>query len=187
MASSDFELTGSRIANATRTWQANEDTVVTGYSVGDAFIFAAMVEALGHGGGTANLVLRWRNLTDAGAFAELTGSGELNWSATTDLVNGNAVTSGESGCTPGSGTTYDDGVEREGANVVLTDVLQNHYTEHQWAVNTSSALGEKTYEFEIYDNTAGASLGTCAVTITFAAAGGFVIAWASQSNPGVIQ
>lgn len=172
MAGSSFTLTGSRLASATFSggvpnWQAAEDADVTSWSVGDDFIFAAMVETTSHGGASGTLELRWRNVTDSGTFAGLSGSGELNWSAATDLVNANAVTSGEAGCTPSSGTTYTNGVEREGANGVSTTLSQNEYTEHHWAIDASAALGNKQYEFEIYDVTAGASLGTCLAQITF--------------------
>lgn len=188
MGASDFILTGSRIANATRTWQANEDVDVTGWDKANDFIFAAMVETTKHAGASATLQLRWRNVTDAGSFAALSGSGELTWSAATDLVNSNAVASGEEGCTPVSGTTLVDGVEREGANGVATAVSQNEYCEHQWAIDASGGLDSKQYEFEIYDTTAGASLGTCLAQITTSAgAVTFIPAWAVNSNPGVIQ
>lgn len=169
MAGSDFTLTGSRLQNATRVNQALEDADVTNWDTANDFIFCAMVETTTHGGTSGTLQLRWRNVTDAGSFAALSGTGELTWSGTTDLANGNAVTSGEAVCTPTSGTTYANGVEREGANDVSTTIAQNEYTEHQWAIDASSAGAGDQYEFEIYDATAGASLGTCAAQITMAA------------------
>lgn len=177
MAGSDFVLTGSRIADATFAasipdWQAAEDADVTDWDTGVDVIFAAMVETTKHGGASANIEIRWRNVTDSGTFAALSASGELTWSGVTDLVNGNAVTSGEAGCTPTSGSTWANGTEREGANSVSTTIAQNEYTEHHWAVDFSNALDSKQYEFEIYDTTAGASLGTCAAQITTAAAAG---------------
>lgn len=168
MAGSGFDLTGSRIANATRTWQAVEDADVTNWDKSD-FVFAAMVEAIGHGGATGTLQLRWRNVTDSGAFAVLGNTGELTYNGTTDLVNGNAVSSGESGCTPIDGATWVDGVEREGANDVSTTLAQNEYTEHHWAIDSSGAGDGKQYEFEVYDSTAGAAVGTCLADITTAA------------------
>lgn len=166
MAGSEFDLTGSRIQNATRVNQAVEDADVTAWPKANDFIVCAMVEALGHSGGSSNLTLRWRNVTDSGSFTNLGASGELTWSGTTDLVNGNAVSSGEEVCTPISGTTLVDGVEREGANVVSTTISQNEYIEHQWAVDASGALDGKQYEFEINDSTAGALVGTCLADIT---------------------
>jgi hypothetical protein len=167
MAGSDLVLTGSRIANATRAWQAVEDADVTGWDADD-FIFAAMVETAKHGGVTVTLQLRWRNVTDSGTFTALSGSGELTWSATTDLVNDNALTSGEAGCTPIDGTTWDsdDGLEREGANDVAAALAQDEYVEFHWGIDASGRHAGDQYEFEIYDATAGASLGTCAAQIT---------------------
>lgn len=166
MAGSAFDLTGSRTQNSTRVNQAVEDADVTNWVLTDDVVYCSMVEAVGHGGASGTLQLRWRNVTDSGTFAALSASGELTWSATTDLANGNAVASGEEVCTPTAGVTRVDGVEREGANDVSTTLAQNEYTEHQWAVEFSGSLNGKQYEFEIYDSTAGASLGTCLAQIT---------------------
>lgn len=158
MAASGIDWTGSRIANATRTWQENEDTVVTGWTKEDDFIVAVMNEATGHSGASGTIELYWRNATDAGSFATLAATGELNWTGTTNLVNGNAVSSGEEGCTPSDADTLIDGVEREGANGVSTTYAQNEYSEHHWAIDASSGLDNKTYEFQVYDATAGATI-----------------------------
>ncbi|KKL99136.1 hypothetical protein LCGC14_1817490, partial [marine sediment metagenome] len=111
MSGSDFDLTGSRLQNATRVSQANEDADVVDWVKDDAFILCAMVEALGHSGASGTLQLRWRNVTDSGSFIVLSLSGELTFGLT-DLVNGNAVVSGEEVCTPVSGSTLVDGVGR---------------------------------------------------------------------------
>lgn len=166
MSGSGFDLTGSRLQNATRVNQANEDADVADWAKADDFIVCAMVEALGHGGTSGTLQLRWRNVTDSGSFIVLSGSGELTWSGTTDLANGNAVASGEEVCTPVGGSSLVDGVEREGANDVSTTLAQNEYAEHQWAIDASGGLDGKQYEFEIYDATAGAAVGTCLADIT---------------------
>lgn len=170
---SPFELPGSRIANATRTWQANEDTGVIDWDKANDFIIAAAVESGAHSAAAGTLQLRWRNKTDSGSFAVLSGSGELTWSATTDLVNGNALTSGEAGCTPSASESWDtdNGIEREGANDVATDLANNEWVEHHWAIDCSGAHAGDEYEFEIYDSTEGAAVGTCLATITMASAG----------------
>lgn len=163
---SAFNLSGSRLQNATRVNQAAEDADVTGWAKANDFIICAMVETTAHGGATLTVQLRWRNVTDSGSFAALSGSGELTWSGATDLVNGNTVASGEEVCTPFSSTTRVDGVEREGANDVSTTLAQNEYCEHQFAIDASGGLDGKQYEFEIYDVTSGVAVGTCLAQIT---------------------
>lgn len=165
MAGSAFDLTGSRLQNATRVNQANEDADVIDWPKANDFILCAMVETTAHGGTSGTLQLRWRNVTDSGSFAALSGTGELTWSGTTNLANGNAVASGEEVCT-GSVATLVDGVEREGANDVSTTINQNEKTENQWAIDGSGGIDGKQYEFEIFDATAGATLGTCLAQIT---------------------
>ena len=191
MSGSDFDLTGSRLQNATRVSQANEDADVVDWVKDDAFILCAMVEALGHSGASGTLQLRWRNVTDSGSFIVLSLSGELTFGLT-DLVNGNAVVSGEEVCTPVSGSTLVDGVEREFANDVSTTLAQNEYAENQWGVGTSGVLGGKQYEFEIYDATAGAAVGTCLAQITTAVSGDVEIlantdALALAENPATVN
>lgn len=170
MAGSALTLTGSRLQNATRVNQAVEDADVTDWAAGDDFIVCTMVEALGHGGADENIGLRWRNVTDSGSFTSLGAGGEFHYNATTDLLNGNAVTSGEAVCTPVDGTTYVDGTEIEG-NVPGGNwvVGQDEYSERQWAVDTANALAGKQYEFELYSFTESTSLGTLLAQITMAA------------------
>lgn len=167
---SDFTLSGSRIANATRTWQSVEDAVVTDWIKSNDFIFAIAAESGAHSSAIGTLQIRWRNKTDEGSFALLSGSGELTWTADTDLVNGNAVVTGEKGCTSGL-TTFVDGVEREGANDISTSLGNNEWTEHHWAIDCSNAHDGDEYEFELYDLTEGAAVGTCLATITMESAG----------------
>lgn len=169
MAGSGIDWTGSRIANATRTWQANEDVAVTGWTKEDDFIVGVMNEATGHGGASGSIELYWRNATDGGSFAALGNTGELTYNGTTNLVNGNAVASGEEGCTPTDANTLIDGVEREGANGVSTTYAQNEYSEHHWAVDASGGLDNKTYEFQVYDATAGATIASTGAVSTLLA------------------
>lgn len=163
-----FILSGSRIANATRVWQADEYTSVTNWDKANDFIFAIACETPGNHAEAGTLQIRWRNKTDGGSFVALGNTGELTWNGVTDLVNDN-VTTGDRGCT-GSGTWY-AGREREGANDVDTDLPKARWTEHHWAIDASSALDGKEYEFELYDNTEGTAVGTCLATITMATAG----------------
>lgn len=177
---SDYTLSGSRIANATRTWQANEDVDVTGWTKANDFIFAAAVESGAHSSATGTLQLRWRDVSDSGSFAALASTGEINWTGATDLADGTAVATGEKGCTSGL-TTYIEGIEREGANDVVKALGTNEWTEHQWAVDGSGADDGHKYEFEIYDVTEGAAVGTCLADITMATAASNYIRSVSDS------
>lgn len=170
MAAGNPTASGSRIANATRTWQAAEDTAVTGWTVGSPFVFAAAIAAVAKNSAAMSLRLRWRNVTDGGTFAELGSTGELTWGATTDLVNGNAVATGEAGCT-GAGT-WVDGTEREGANAITQTILKGTWSEHHFAIDTTNALSNKQYEFELYEANTAAVIATSPflATLTTAAA-----------------
>ena len=88
----------------------------------------------------------------------LSGSGEITWSGATDLVNGNEVTSGEAGCTPDAGSTYVDGVEREGANGVPTLLESGEYTEHQWALDLSGTASGSSGHTILKPNESGAQI-----------------------------
>jgi hypothetical protein len=176
---SDFDLSGSRLQNATRVNQAAEDADVVDWPKANDFILCAMVEAVGVGGASGTLELRWRNVTDSGSFVALSGSGELTWSATTDLVNGAAVTVDEQVCTPIAAGTRADGVEREGANDVTPTLPQDYYVAAHWAIDASGGLDGKQYEFEIYDATDASQVGLCLAQITTLAAVGTT----GKSNP----
>jgi len=166
MGGTSFDLTGSRLQNATRVNQAAEDLDVIDWSADDEFIICAMMETTSHGGASGTLELRWRNVTDGGSFSTLSGTGELVFGSATDLTNFNAVSAGEEVCTPTSGTTRVDGKEFEGDSSGSLTLNQNEYAEFQYAVDPSNSLPEKQYEFEIYDATAGASVGTCLAQLT---------------------
>jgi len=159
------ELSGSRIANATRTWQAAENVDVIDWPVGDAFILASAIENNSGSSSSDSLVWRWR--VDAGSWNTLNTTGEIHTNATTDLVDLNAVTSGEAGCTAVTASTYADGIEMENRLAGYTPVqADDTWREIHIAVDTSGATAEGVYEFELYNSTVGVSVGTLAVSIT---------------------
>ena len=162
-------LCGIRFANATRTWQALEDIDVTGWVVDTPFIVATGIETDSGVKCADALSLEWRNATDGGTFAALSGTGELTWSGITDLVNANAVVVGEAGTTAGTGDTWQDGTEHEGSNDANFDSanVAGRYTEYQYAV--VGGVAGKEYEFRVWDTTDGVSAGTGIGTITMAA------------------
>lgn len=168
-AGSAFTVSGSRIANATRTWQAAEDTPVTNWNKANDFIVAIAFESSAHASAAGNLRIYWRNKTDGGSFTSLYTYGEITYFGETDLVNDNAVVTGEKGCTSLL-TTFVDGVEREGENEYYKGLGNDEWTECHWAVDASNALPGKEYEFELYDRTEGAHVGVCLATLTIKAA-----------------
>jgi len=157
---------GSRIANATRVWQADENLDATDWTKSNDFIFAIAFQAdAGHGNFVDELKIRWRKV--GGTWADLGSTGALNYNATTDLVNEDALTSGEAGCT-GAGT-WQDGIEREGANNWVQSLPLGYWTEIQFAIDCSGAEDSAEYEFELYNVDTSSSYGTCASTITMEA------------------
>jgi len=164
----DYDLTGTRIQNATRVNQALEDADVTDWDANDDFILCAMFETVEAGGASSIIQVQWRNVTDAGSFANLGNTGELTYNGVTDLVTSDPVTVGESVCTPISGTTYQNGIEIEGFGTAFKALTQNDYTEHQWAIGASNALANKQYEFRFFDNDNNVAIGTALADITMA-------------------
>jgi len=102
--------------------------------------------------------LDWKNVSDAGSFAALSGSGELVLGTVSDLVNGNAVVeaeaNGSENCS-GMGVTRMDGVERENANSVsMSAVASKRVFDLHWAVDLSGADGANgdEYQFRVSEN-----------------------------------
>ena len=162
-----FKYGGSRIANPSRVWQAAEDVSVSNYE-DENMILAVLLYTLTKVGVEAEVTLQWRNKTDAGSFTDLSGSGELTWTAITDLVNLNTVVIGEKGCVPPGSQTWINGVEREGANTIWIALGIMHYTEYHWAVNLANAHEGDEYEFRLWDKTNSMVIGVCLATVTIA-------------------
>lgn len=165
------ELCGSRVATALRGWVEEEDTDVTDWAVGDDFCFHVAFGAVSGAQSGARIVqLRWRNASDGGSFAALGNTGELTYNGETNLGNGDAVTSpAEIGCTANTQTTWVNGLEREGSNDwTYTALSDGDWTGGIWAVDTANALAGKRYEFELYNVSDGAAIGTCPADLTTA-------------------
>jgi len=101
---------------------------------------------------TRSYQLYWSDQTDSSAFTSVTGTGEIILGTGTALVNGATVTSQYSRVTYPSGTTWQNGIEREGANQITDFTLYSAYrTEFRWAIDTTGADAGHIYEFELYD------------------------------------
>ena len=116
--------------------------------------------------------LRWRDVTVEGVFADISDTGEITYSAVTDLIDGGDLLLEEKICGAQSGYSWQDGLESEGDNL-LPDIdtyslADEYYTEFQWALDCNGAEDEHEYEFELWDVTEGVSIGTCLASITMA-------------------
>jgi len=168
-----IESTGnSRIANEFRVWQGIENWDIDEWVKANPFIFAAVIQTETDKRATKTFQLRWRNVTEAGSFVALSATGELNWTGATNLINDDALTSPEAGCTPLGTRTWMDGIEREGANDAIFDnPAMNIWSEYHWAIDCSGAQDGDIYEFQLYNVTDAAPVTTCYTTIIMAAAG----------------
>jgi hypothetical protein len=151
---------------------AADNTDVTEYNKANPFIVAFQIDEE-KGPWTAQYDLRWRNVTDGGSFAVAGNTGEIRWASTgtVSLNNGNAVTIGEKACsaTGGSGSTWQDGEEAIGTYQTNSINLADEcYTECHIGANPANALAGKQYEFQLYDSTNSAAIGTAAAKITIA-------------------
>ena len=164
MAVKGFNIGGSRLGNPDRSWIAAQDVSVVGYSDTD-IIVATLIYTGTKNGDTGNLFLQWRNVTDSGSFVDLSGSGELTYNATTDLVDFTSVVIGEKGCDPPETQSWEDGFEME-VRANLTLMLDaDEYTENQIAVNLDNAHPGDEYAFRVYDVTAGVTVGVLVATL----------------------
>jgi len=162
------DLTASRIANAVRDDQSgSDDGDVSAWH--QEFILAVQI-GTSNGPIASAYKLRWRDVTDAGAFADVGATGEIKYSTDTVLTDGNAVTSAKSICTGTPEPSWQDGLESENDNLLpdsgTYSLADEYYTELQWALSTADGDEDHQYEFELYDVTAGKSVGTCAAQIT---------------------
>jgi hypothetical protein len=110
----------------------------------------------------ATFKLRWRNVSDAGSFADLAATGEIKWATDTDLIDGNAVVAGEDS----GANVFDciakawsrrDGLEKESAYGFTRTINQDAYEDFNWAVDLTDSddINNDQYEFAITqsDNT----------------------------------
>jgi len=153
----------TRICDADRTALAadNADYTVNKGSKPNLIFVAQVDEEVGTY--TTTYTLMWKNTTDAGAFANLAATGEINWAATTNLVQGTDVTTKLCTAAGAAGSTWQNGEEVEGAatsdSIALVD---EYYTEIHFAINIAGAKEGKTYDFQIWENTGGTALAVAA-------------------------
>ena len=158
-------LGASRIADANRVDKSLADDVpVTGWDKTKDFILATRIYG---SKGTYNYAytLKWRNVTDGGSFAAVGATGEISYSAATDLTDGGAVTTKI--CGAQTNYTWQNGLASEGDNILPDTgtfaLLDEYYTELQWALDCDGAHDGDVYEFALYTNAI--AIGTCLATL----------------------
>ena len=167
------KLGATRIANSNRADQSgSDDGDVTNWTKTNDFIIATRIFTNAKDV-NRRYKLRWRDVTDAGAFADVGPTGEINYNADTVLGNNGIVESGEAICSAQGGRSWQDGMESEGDNVLpghgAIIIFTGKYTELQWALDCSNAEDSHEYEIQLYDEILDVAVGTCLATITMAA------------------
>jgi len=127
---------------------------------------------------SGDFYLEWQNATASDGWHDLSASGELVWSSSSDLSNGATVVEAEQNGTENCssmGVTNTNGVEREGANeVTMSSVSSKLVFDLQWAIDLSGADGANGDEYEFRVSESGGGSGvykTFTATITVVTAG----------------
>ncbi len=156
---------GSRILNATRVDQSGSDNGdVTNWTKTNDFILAVNINSGGKDTAAAQYKLRWK--VSGGVFADVASTGAIKFGAT-DLTNGGDILVGGRRCDSQGGDTWQTGEEVEGTALSTSiDLADEYESEIHFSLSAADATAGSTYEFELYDNTAGASKGTCGATLT---------------------
>lgn len=164
-------LGGSRVCDSSRNDKSGaDDADVTNWNKRADFILAVNINSAGKDTEAAQYSLNWRNVTTSGSFAAVAATGQINYSAATVLVQGANILVANRKCSSIGGDTWQNGEEVEGTNLSdAIDLPDEYETEIHFALRGYSAFDGHTYEFELYDSTRGASVGTCGATITMAA------------------
>jgi len=165
MAGSNFSTpttNNSRIADASRTWQAACDGPVTGWNKQDEFVAALIAECGAHSGATETFKVQWSK--DDSTWNDLETSGELIQGDATVLVNCTSPVGASSGC-----QTLEDSHEIENYDRASLTTTGKTFIEIQVAIDPANALDAQIYYFRLYSVTAEAALGRVTATLTTAA------------------
>lgn len=174
IAADAITIAGSRIFDSNRTAQAAEDTLVTNWTKTNVLVVSIGIQTAANdrcnSGDT--YTVQWRNKTDAGAWTNLGGTGDLRTETTSVLVDANALTSAEHGIT-GTGTYIQNNTEEEtGAGSFSARFENGDWAAVQFSVNPANAQDGKEYEFRLNVScNSGSATPTGLATVTMAAAG----------------
>jgi hypothetical protein len=182
------QLLRSRLlSDADRSVLAGDDADVTAWIKTNKFILATQIGYDGKDTAASAYKLQWRNVTDAGSFADVGVTGECKYSSSSGvLADGTAVTSTTRKCTAASGQTWQNGLENLADNLLpdssTLDLASDCYTEFQWGLDLSGAHDGDQYEFRLWNNTSGATVGTCLAQITTQSVTNLTVADCAQAQ-----
>lgn len=159
---------GTRFANGSLTWQANEDTDVTGWDKDTVGIIAAAIGTNAHNGDDVTPGIYWRNVTDAGSFAVIGATGEVKYTTVSALTDEDDLLTTNFGCT--SARTAQNGITCEQENshqaTNVTSLPDEFFTEIQVGISFADGDPGDEYEFAAYD---GATLVLAGISVTLTA------------------
>jgi hypothetical protein len=109
----------------------------------------------------ATFKVQWKNVSDAGSYADLAATGEIKWASSSDLTDDATLASAAYANSPdavdcvGKGWTVEAGesVEAEGDNEKSLNAQDDELLEIHWAIDLSGAdsANQDTYQFRIVD------------------------------------
>lgn len=144
---------GIRIADTSRSWQAAEETPITGWTKTDKFIVGAGIGMTGGGSGVTPEI-RWRDKTDSGSWTALAASGELKYGDCTALTDEANLVVGSFGTS--SGKTKVEGVKGEQENSAVaggsTTLTADQYTEIQACFDSADSENGHEYALALFES-----------------------------------
>jgi hypothetical protein len=148
MARNGVDLSGVDDGNVTG-WYRDEDVVLT------------MCVYTSKGPLASTYKLQWRNVTDDGTFDDVASTGQIHYT-TPDIdytTDDGAVAYADKRCSTVGGYSWQNGIYNYNDNTLpdtgTYSLLDERYTELQWALNLSTATYSKEYAFRLWDVTVG--------------------------------
>lgn len=160
----------SRIANASRAWQAVCETNKADWDKSNEFIIAMVATTDTHSGDSSQFKLQWGVGEAPSSWSDLAASGAMKFGSNTVLVDGTTPIeeANRSGCHQGTLEDSDEN-EGDGTTTLLATTAKDNCVEAQFAVNPADAADGETYSFRLYDITVGAALGVAGASIVILA------------------
>lgn len=164
-----YELHGSRVLNFNRVDQGGSDDYdVTNWPF-DLDIILAQALSASKTILIRDYKLRFRDVTADDAFADVGAATAISYDASTVLVNDTDHTEeAYRRCTPPDGFGYHGVAESEGDNIHSEVIWDEDYVEIQWALSPLLGTLGHQYEFQIFDITEDAIVGTSGATLRLA-------------------
>jgi hypothetical protein len=114
----------------------------------------------------ATFQIMWRNVTDAGSFANVGATGQIKYTTGTDLTNNNTIATNICGIPTGYSFTALQSFQVEYSLSPSSDLAAGGCCEMRFGLSVADGLDGKQYEFQIYDPTNSKTIGTCVAKLT---------------------